>query len=329
MKYNVPISRDELKRYQTMPLDDKIELSKKIIKEFYDNADSDKIYIACSFGKDSVVLVDLVRNIYPNIPIVYINTGVEQPSVLSLSKQYDNVFELKPKKSMEDVIEEFGYILPFGKDKTSTLEYVRKNLYEGKFNTLRVRRLRGDMGENSMYDHSKYLPHLLAPFKISQKCCYWLKEQPLNAFTSKNGFKYQFNGMTAEESLIRENSIVKYGFNLEFDCRPLAHWKVHDILEYILKYDLPLAECYGDIVKDSNGEYVTSKFYRTGCTCCPVGSHLDSPNQFQLLYKYDKETWNYVINVLGFKQVLDWFDIPYSDFSENINENSLDKYVNK
>ena len=330
MKFNKPIPKEELKKYQNLPLEDKIKLSQEIIKEFYENIDSDKVYIASSFGKDSIVLVDLVRNLYPNIPIIYINTGVEHPSILNLSKEYSNVFELKPKKPMEQIIEEYGYITPFGKDISNTLEMARKNLYEGKFNTIRVKKLRGDVGGIGKYDYSKFAHHLLAPFKISDRCCYWLKKQPLNSFTKKNGFKYQFNGMTAEESLIRQGSMIKNGFNLEFDSRPLAHWKVHDILSYILKYDLHLAECYGDIIENSDGEYVTSKFYRTGCTCCPVGCDLDNPNQFQLLYKYDRETWDYVINQLGFKQVLDYFKVPYTDFenqTEELGDVSLENWI--
>ena len=332
MKFNKPIPKEELKKYQNLPLEDKIKLSQEIIKEFYENVDSNKVYIASSFGKDSIVLVDLVRNLYPNIPIIYINTGVEHPSILNLSKNYDNVIELKPKKTMMDVIEEYGYITPLGKDKSRTLDQVRKNLYDGKFNTVKVKKLRGDFGKKSRYNYTKIIPHLLAPFKISDRCCYWLKEQPMNSYTKKNGYKYQFNGMTAEESLMRKNSMIQNGFNFDFDSRPLAHWKVHDILEYILKYNLKLAECYGNIVKDTNGKYITTKFYRTGCTCCPVGSHLDNPNQFQLLYKYDKETWDYVINQLGFKQVLDYFKVPYTDetcepHNENLKEESLENWI--
>lgn len=315
MKFNNPISKEELKEYQQLPLEKKIELSNNIIKEFYENIDTsngEKVFIASSFGKDSIVLIDLVRKIYPEIPIIYVDTGVEQPSNLALSNKYDNVITLHPKKSMKQIIEEYGYPLPLGKEKTSTIERVRRNLYEGKFNTLRVRKMRGDFGEESIYNYQKHIIHLLAPFKISNRCCYYLKEQPIDSFTKKNNFKYQFNGMTAEESLMRKTSIINNGFNMmNAQSKPLGHWKVSDVLQYILENNLELSECYGDIVEE-NGVYKTTKFYRTGCTCCPVGSHLDNPNQFQMLYMWDKTTWDYVINDLGFKQVCDWFNVPYT-----------------
>lgn len=327
LKYDEPMSKEDLYYFSNLDLDDKIKLSKDIIVEFYESCDLNDghIYISSSFGKDSIVLISLVRSIYPNVPIVYINTGVEQPSTYAISKEYENVFELTPKKSMEQVIEEYGYILPIGKDKSGCIEYARKNIYEGNFNTNRVKKLRGDYGKG-LYDWRKLQPLLLAPFKISDRCCYWLKEQPLNSFTSKNKFKYQINGITAEESLVRKTSLLKKGFINKKECRPLGHWKVHDILEYILKYNLPLASCYGNIVEDENGFYVTTGFYRTGCTCCPVGSHRDKPNQFQLLYEIDIEIWDYVINDLGFKQVLDYFDVPYYPDQQEEHKN-LDSFL--
>ena len=308
------MSKEKLKEYMDYSLKDKIKLSYEIIEDFYhyvESEDDGNIYIASSFGKDSIVLIDLVRSLYPNIPIVYINTGVDQPSNVKLSKKYENVITLYPKKPMEQIIEEYGYILPIGKDKTSTLSQVRKQLWEGKFNTWRIKKLRGDLGK-SMYNYEKHIKDLLAPFKISDNCCYYLKLEPINRFKRKENYKYHFNGQTAEESMMRRNSIMKNGFNNEDSSKPLGHWRVHDVLEYILKNNLELSECYGNIINE-NGKYKTTGFYRTGCTCCPIGSHRDNPNQFELLYFYDYDTWNYVINDLGFKQVLDWYNVPYCD----------------
>ena len=315
LKYNKPIGKEKLRKYMDFSLKDKIKLSEDIIKDFYEHSkqqEDGKIYISSSFGKDSIVLIHLIRNLYPETPIIYINTGVDQQSNVELSKEYENVITLYPKKSMEQVIEEYGYILPIGKDKSSTIQQVRKNLYDGKFDTWRVRKLRGDLGKKSMFNQEKHIKDLLAPFKIDDKCCYWLKLQPLREFTQKENYKYQFNGQTAEESLARRVSITNNGFNMEYQSRPLGHWRITDILNYIVDYNLKLSSCYGDIVLE-NGKYKTTKFYRTGCTCCPIGSQKSNPNQFELLYFYDINTWDYVINKLGFKQVLDWYKIPYCD----------------
>ena len=76
---------------------EKIELSKEIIIEFVEHIceDEDKIYIACSFGKDSIVLVDLVRQLYPSIPIVFSDTGLEYKGIYKLKEKYDNRTERK------------------------------------------------------------------------------------------------------------------------------------------------------------------------------------------------------------------------------------------
>jgi len=36
-------------------------------------------YVACSFGKDSIVLLDLVQDVQPDIPVMYHDSGVELP----------------------------------------------------------------------------------------------------------------------------------------------------------------------------------------------------------------------------------------------------------
>lgn len=313
MKYNQPIPKDQLKEYQSMSLKDKIKLSKEIIIEFYESIDDkNSIFISSSFGKDSVVMIDLVRSLYPDIPIGYVDTGVEQPSAIELSKTYDNVLTIYPKKSMKQIVEEYGYPLPIGKEKTNTIELCRKNLYEGNFNTIRVKKMRGDFGEKSLFNFSRYQWVIFAPFKISNKCCTYLKHEPFERFGKKYGFTNTFVGTTAEESRMRKNNLINHGFITENQARPIGHWKVQDVLQYILDNNLQIASCYGEIILDGD-TLKTSKFNRTGCICCPIGSMQKKINDFQWLYQTDRESWDFVINELGFGQVLDFFDIPYKD----------------
>ena len=150
----------------------------------------------------------------------------------------------------------------------------------------------------------------MATFKISNKCCYHLKVSPLKSFCNKNGFLYSFVGVTAEESSLRRKSLLKYGFITETQCRPLGFWSTNDILEYLLKYNIKLPECYGEIVQE-NGVFKTSLYQRNGCICCPIGCLYENPNNFQILYNFDKDAWNFVINELGFKKVCDWFNVKY------------------
>lgn len=63
-----------LKQLQKLPLDVKIAKSKQRIKEWYEYFNGN-VYIAFSGGKDSSVLLDLVRSIYPNVKAVFADIG--------------------------------------------------------------------------------------------------------------------------------------------------------------------------------------------------------------------------------------------------------------
>ena len=43
-----------------------------------------RIAVACSFGKDSMVVLKMALNILPNIPVIFENTGVEYQCSLIL-----------------------------------------------------------------------------------------------------------------------------------------------------------------------------------------------------------------------------------------------------
>lgn len=289
-----------------LPLKEKIKKSIEYIEEFLEGIEIEGAYISCSFGKDSLVLTDLVRSVNEDIPIIYINTGVEHPSCVSLSKKYKNVYTVTPKKDMKKIIDEYGYITPYGKEISGAIEQVRRNLYEGNCDTYRVKQFRGEIG----YNYVKFTKDLLAPFKISDKCCYHLKISPLKRFCTKYGFDYSFVGVTYDESKMREKNIIKGGINTSSQCRPLGFWTSNDVLQYLIEKKISLPSCYGDIIK-KNGVYTTSLHKRNGCICCPVGAHLDNPNKFQLLKEENKSLYNFVINELNFKKVLDWFNIEY------------------
>lgn len=255
MKYNEEISKEEFNKLTQLPLEDKITISHEIIKEFLDtiHTTNDKVYISSSFGKDSVVLIDLVRQ-HEDIIIAYVNTGMEQPSCVELSKKYDNVLTITPKMGMPEIIKKYGYILPLGKEKTDTIAYCRKNLYEGKYNTVRVKKMRGDFGEKSLFNFSKYQHVLLAPFPISSKCCHYLKIEPFTRLKKEYGFNYLFTGVTYDESTMRKNNLLNHGFITKAgQCRPIGHWNAEDVLQYIVNNNLELASCYGEIIRDKGG----------------------------------------------------------------------------
>lgn len=66
----------DLARFQALPLDEKILYTQAKIRQFY-IAMKGSVYVSFSGGKDSTVLLHLVRSIYPEVPAVFCDTGLE------------------------------------------------------------------------------------------------------------------------------------------------------------------------------------------------------------------------------------------------------------
>ncbi len=101
--------RTSLYQLQALPLDAKILLAEQRIREWYTHFYGD-VYISFSGGKDSTVLAHLVRGMYPNVPLVFANTGLEYPEIQAFARKMGAEF-VRPKMSFSEVISTYGYPL--------------------------------------------------------------------------------------------------------------------------------------------------------------------------------------------------------------------------
>lgn len=320
-------SRDELKMLQSLPLDVKIEKTRLRIREWVDEFGDDGVYVSFSGGKDSTVLLDIARKEYPNIPAVFVNTGLEYPSVRQFALSKENVTELKPTMNFRDVIIKYGYPI-ISKEVSQTLWEVQKSVREGRNTpTYRLKKLNGEAvdkeGNPSQYNIPQWKFLIEAPFNISHKCCDVIKKSPAKKYENDNEIVGIIATM-AGESRLRQEKWLKHGCNA-FDLKrpqsnPMSFWTEQDVLIYIHTYNLAIADAYGQVVRDwakdglTEGQielfekyaeiiptyelpgrhYRTTGCKRTGCIFCGFGITQDK-DRFIRLSEQEPKLCDYVM----------------------------------
>lgn len=294
---------------QSLPLEAKIIKTKMRIREWYDHWDGD-VYISFSGGKDSTVLLNIVRELYCDVPAVFIDTGLEYPEIREFVKTIDNVITVKPEMNFKQVIEKYGY--PVLSKNLSQYIYEAKTTKSDKLRNLR---LYGEGTTTTMFSiPEKYKYIINAPFNVSHKCCDIMKKKPAHNYDKKSG-KHPIIATMACESVQRRNTYLKQGCNA-FDkknpsSQPMSFWTEQDVLRYLKKNNITYSSIYGDIIEE-NGILKTTGEQRTGCMFCMFGiTHDKEPNRFQRMKLTHPKLYNYCMNQLGLKEVLEYINIPY------------------
>ncbi|WAK79605.1 phosphoadenosine phosphosulfate reductase [Clostridium phage Saumur] len=163
-------------------------------------------------------------------------------------------------------------------------------------------------------------------FKVSSKCCYYLKEKPCDDWAKENN-SVPFVGLMASEGGRRQKSLMINGCNYfgksTIRSAPFAIFNRQDILQLALEMDqkwkdgwkedfyregikagtikegweMPesiVPEIYGTIEKKEDGTLYTTKAQRTGCSMCGFGIHLEKrPHRFDQLKERNPKEWHY------------------------------------
>ena len=77
----------ELAAKQALPLSAKIDLSLQLIRDWYEAWDG-MVSVSYSGGKDSTVLLWLVRCMYPDVPAVFSHTALNTPKLCGMCWQH-------------------------------------------------------------------------------------------------------------------------------------------------------------------------------------------------------------------------------------------------
>ena len=236
-----------------MELKEKVEHAKNIIKEAIEK--NPKIAVACSFGKDSMVVVHIARQVKPDIPIFSIMTPYKPKESFSYIKEMDkklglNVIVHFAGDEIPEDLKFLGDRLIMYKDLHEKAEKYYKELKENlknKFNT--------DVGDLHM---CKLEPSL---------CCDLYKTE-----VTKRAIKdldAWICGLRKDEGTTRiDYKEVEYDKGL-IKINPILNFTEEEVLGYLKEKDIPLHPWYYMRFPDG-------KRYRSlGCALCTVPIHDD------------------------------------------------------
>lgn len=322
----------DLKQMQSLPLESKIRMSQQRIQEWYEHWDG-QVYVSFSGGKDSTVLLHLVRSLYPNVEAVFIDTGLEFPELREHVKTFCNVTWIKPEMNFKEVILTYGYPV-ISKEVARIIREARIGIERGDGSyAYRIKKLNGEMinpktGEKSQFNCEQWKFMLDAPFKISDECCKVMKKKPAKQF-EKMSEKKPYIGTMATESRMRKKRWIRNGCNSfekgKHSSNPLSFWTEQDIFEYIKKFNLVIPSVYGEIVETGktiqmiDGEHKelkTTGCKRTGCMFCAFGSQCKGDTRFLDLKQTHPKVYQYCMKPvseggLGMDEVLDFIGVKH------------------
>lgn len=114
-----------LRQMQSLPLNAKVAMSIRRITEWYDYFNGD-VCISFSGGKDSTVLAHLVHHLYPQVPMVFADTGLEYPEIREFARRMGAEF-VRPKLRFDEVVSKYGYPI-ISKEVAEAIYYARRIL---------------------------------------------------------------------------------------------------------------------------------------------------------------------------------------------------------
>lgn len=260
-----------------LTLFDRLNIIKDTIKKYGE----ENFYLSFSGGKDSTILHYLIDMALPNnrIPRVFINTGIEYNDIVnfvkSLASKDSRFVIIAPTQPIKKVLETYGY--PF-KSKEHSLKV---GLYQNGSRTKSVMEYKGSFENiiSSRFQCPKNLRYQYEndfKIKLSDKCCYKLKKEPVNKWAKENKKHITITGMRKSEGgqranivgcIVTENSkVVKFHPLLVVD----DEWEG----EFIKRNNIQLCSLY----------YPPFNFERTGCKGCPFALKLQEQLDTMAMY---------------------------------------------
>ena len=249
-----------------------LEDRKQKIRSVVDQYGEDKFYVSFSGGRDSTVLSSLIDQALPDnkIPRVYANTGIEYKLIVEFVQQVKSqehsweVVILKPSRNIKQTLEEYGY--PFkSKEHAKWVDMFQRNGHTQSIENYTA----GERRDKELYRTcpKKLLYQFGDDFqlRVSDKCCFYMKEQPLDKWSKENKRPIGINGLIQDEQGRR-----KFSKCLAFRGGKLRLFQPLSVITkewedwYIKEYNVDICDIYKE----------PYNLERTGCKGCPFALYL-------------------------------------------------------
>lgn len=340
-------ARARMVAMQSQPYELKVKRSERRAFEFLEEMDKRGCNAHVSVGGlDSITLFVFLKSIGIDIPAISVS-ALEDKSIQRIHKAL-GITILKSYKTKVEVLNEVGFPV-ISKRIAGKIQLLQNPSEKNK--TVRHAIITGECGElghfakNSRmklpqkwlklfggYENENEGVHYQKPdFKVSNDCCYWLKEKPCDDW-AKEHESFPFLGMMASEGGQREEALTDHGCNYYgktvMRSAPFAPYLRNDILRLALEMnryylthigkfkelyyaqpysrdkdgnkipyepvDTIIPAIYGEIVSDDKGNLRTTGAQRTGCSMCGFGIHMEErPNRFDRLRERNPKEWEF------------------------------------
>lgn len=343
---------DAMLSKQQVPYSVKVHMAKDRVRDFYNEALRRGLNCHVSVGGlDSIVLGHLIRSMgytEEQIPFVSAST-LEDISIQRVHKEMGCIV-VQPLKPKVKILQEEGFPV-LSKRIANKINTIANPTEKNK--TVRHAIITGECGEMGHHatDSKMRLPMTYlklfggldeegralgygAPtnFKVSHKCCYYLKEAPCDNWAKEHN-SVPYLGLMASEGGQRADALEEHGCNYfgkttARSC-PFAFYYHSDVVHLAVDLGVHIPEIYGEVkISEETNEfgdhiYTTTGEQRTGCSMCGFGIQLESrPHRFDRLWERNPKEWEFWLNACcvddngekyGWGRVLDYIGIPWRD----------------
>ena len=328
---------------QALPYDVKVKRAERRAIEFMEELDKRGMNAHVSVGGlDSITLLLFLRKIGIDVPAISVS-ALEDKSIQKVHREL-GIIPVTPGKSKVEILNEVGFPVISKKiaGRIDTLQHPTE-----KNKTVRHAIITGECGAQGHYaknsrmklpqkwlnlfagyeNENEGVNYQIAPFKVSNKCCLYMKEKPCDEWAKEHNSK-PFLGLMASEGGQREEALTEHGCNYfgkgVIRSAPFAPFLRQDLLQLAIDLEVSVPEIYGIIAKKPDGTLYTTGAQRTGCSMCGFGVHMEKrPHRFDQLRQRNPKEWEFWMyrcctdpetgEKFGWGRVLDYIGVGWED----------------